>query len=141
MNNMSYKIVEHTADLRLKVSSPTLEDLFRDAAFGMMRVLKTDLEDYLDEKPTIKRELELGANNTTVLLVDFLNEILTLAETNEEIYTKISFKEIDENSIYAILEGIKIDEFDEDIKAVTYHEVDIKRNKLGELETILIFDI
>jgi len=37
--------------------------------------------------------------------------------------------------------GRKVEEFEEDIKAVTYHEAEVKKNEKGEYETMLVFDI
>ena len=34
-----------------------------------------------------------------------------------------------------------VDAFDEDIKAVTYHEANIEENEEGVLQTTIIFDI
>ena len=37
--------------------------------------------------------------------------------------------------------GFDIEEFDDDIKAVTYHEAEVRKNGKGNLETYMIFDI
>ena len=39
------------------------------------------------------------------------------------------------------LSGTRINNFDEEIKAVTYHEANVIKNKKGLWETCIIFDI
>lgn len=135
---MPYEVLKHTADVRLKVEGETLERLFSDALKGMMEILKTDI---LAGRPGTKRQISVSAPDKTALLVDFLNEVLSLSQINKEAYSVITFDEFSETSLGGNLEGVGVDEFDEDIKAVTYHEAEIKKNPAGNWETILIFDI
>jgi len=41
----------------------------------------------------------------------------------------------------ARLFGAHVRKFDEDIKAVTYHEANITHSPTGEFETMIVFDI
>ncbi len=133
-----YKFLPHTADFRMYVRAASPEELFKEALLGMMKVLKSDLEAFEDG---ISESVELKAGDMTVLLIDFLNEVLTLAQTNKEIYTDVDFEAFGETHLKANLRGARVDEFDEDIKAVTYHEADVVQNAKGEWETNLVFDI
>lgn len=143
---MPSEILKHTADLRIRVWADSLERLFQDAVFGMMGVLKENFKPQaLNHKkstnPELKREIKIKAGDQTALIVDFLNEALTMAQTNKEVYTGVKFNKISETELEAELNGIPVDEFDEDIKAVTYHEADVRQNESGEWETMLVFDI
>lgn len=135
---MSYEIIGHTADLRMRVSGDSPEELFDSAVKGMMAVLKK-------EKPMkgkiVRRQIKVNSINFTALLVDFLNEVLSLIEIHKEIYTKVRFKKLEEKSVLAELEGVVQKSFDEDIKAVTYHEAQVKKNEKGVWETMLVFDV
>jgi len=135
---MPYQILGHTADVRLHVEAETLTGLFRDALRGMMEIVKSDQKTNVQRTT---RTIALEASNETALLVDFLNEVLFQSHTNKEIYTSITFTKFQEKSLEAELQSASVDEFDEDIKAVTYHEADVKKNKEGKWETVLIFDI
>jgi len=135
---MSYEILGHTADVRLRIGSETLEELFRDALLGMMEIAKSDQKTNA-ERTT--RTIALEASDQTALLVDFLNEVLFQSHVNKEIYTGVTFTKFQEKSLGAEIEGIPVDEFDEDIKAVTYHEADVKKNKEGKWGTTLVLDI
>jgi SHS2 domain-containing protein len=134
---MSYEIIEHTADLRLKVCGRSLPELFSEAVSGMMSILAQGVK----RGPNITREVKVESANLTALLVDFLNEILTLCETNKEVYTEVVFGEFTETMLQAKLCGRSVRGFSEDIKAATYHEAKVSRNNKGEWETTLVFDI
>lgn len=135
---MTYEILKHTADLRMKVAGDTPEHLFAEAMRGMMSVLKADIP---AGAPVRKREISLEARDLTALLVDFLNEVLSLAQINKEVFPNVAFGNLTETSLEAEIEGVGIEKFDEDIKAVTYHEAEVRKNAEGKWETMLVFDI
>lgn len=135
---MPYKILGHTADVRLKVWGGSRKELFKDALLGMIKIIKTPNPKF---EIINKRTIEIESGDETALLVDFLNEVLYRANTNKEIYNDIDFKNLSETKLEAELSGSPVKEFDEDIKAVTYHEAEIKKRSDGQLEITLIFDI
>ncbi|MBI2451037.1 MAG: archease [Parcubacteria group bacterium] len=135
---MPYEILEHTADLRMRVAGKTKEDFFSAALEGMMRVLAEKPPKFFEKK---LRQVKIESPDLTSLLIDFLNEALSLAYINKEIYIKAVFKKLSETILEAELEGAAIDGFDEDIKAATYHEASAAQNEKGEWETVIIFDI
>lgn len=146
---MSYRFLEHTADLRMAAEGKDLQDLFSEALRGMMHILKPAGGEGKEANPAlerltikggVKRTLKIEAGDRTSLLIDFLNETLLLAQTHKEIYAGVKFKEFGEHRLEAELTGHKIDSFAEDIKAVTYHEAEVK-NENGIWKTNIIFDI
>ena len=136
---MPYKILEHTADLKMRVTGKTMEKLFQDAARGMMNFLKGKKDKRRTEKTT--RTIKTRSRDKTALLVDFLSEVLTLSQINKETYSGIIFKKLTEKEAEAELKGIPVLEFEEDIKAVTYHEADVKKNAQDMWATNIVFDI
>lgn len=135
---MAYKILEHTADVRLLVEGRTLEELFLEALRGMMEVLKPEKKEGGGEST---RRVQIEATSPTALLVDFLNEALWLAHTHREAVAEVNFEALTETRVVAVLRGAAVESFGEDIKAVTYHEAEIRENAAGNLETLLVFDI
>lgn len=134
---MSYQIIEHTADYKILVKGKTLADLFQSALAGMMDFLRpSEMEKIIVSRPAI-----INSADRTALLIDFLSEVLLLANTHKEIYQQISFKKLTEMGLEAKLIGHKVKEFKDDIKGVTYHEAEIRKSKIGELETLIVFDI
>ena len=74
-----------------------------------------------------------------MLLVDFLNEVLAKSQINKRMYKVESLKLI-RNELTAEISGISVEKFEEDVKAVTYHEVDIKKEG-DSYTTKLVLDI
>ena len=136
---MSYQILEHTADLKIGVQGKSLENLFAEVVLAMMDLMKP--ENFQEQGNSTRRKISIKSLDETTLLIDFMSEILLQANINKEIYTKITFKEFSSSSLGATLEGASVSEFNEDIKAVTYHEADIKKVSGGTWETIIVFDV
>lgn len=141
----SYKLLSHTADIRLKVEGDTLPELFSAALLGMSGILKPD---FCQKSAESRRahfplvcEISISSPDATALLVDFLSEALTFSCEKKAVFCQVEFAEITDNSLRAKIYGGKVNKFDEDIKAVTYHEAEIKKNKKGNLETVIVFDI
>lgn len=133
---MPYEILEHPADLRLRVWGRSLDALFKDALAGMNEFLGGKAK-----TGRIKRNVKINSSDKTALLVDFLNEALSLSQIHREAYAEVSFKKLTDTEAAAELVGSPVEEFAEDIKAATYHEANVIQNPDGVWETILVFDI
>ncbi len=133
-----FEILQHTADVRLRVEAVTIEELFRDAMRGMYAVMRAH-EDAGAKAVRRTIRVDDSADRTT-LLVDFLNEVLHRAHVVREMFTDATFVRLDETHAEAEVSGIGPASFEEDVKAVTYHEADVRRE--GETwMTTLVFDI
>lgn len=131
-----FEILEHTADLRIKAFGKTKEELFKNALLGMSSVQKTELP--AGEKITAKIKIESA--DAAALLVDFLSEALTQSQINKIVFYEAKFLKFSDTALEGEIEGVKIAEFDEDIKAATYHGAEI--GKKGDLyEVVVIYDI
>lgn len=135
---MPYKIISHTGDLRIVVTGKTIRELFSSALRGMMSYMSPGITK--NSKP-VQRSIFMKSPDKVTLLVDFLNEVLSLSQIYKEAYYKIKFNKITETKVEAKILGKRVKSFNEDIKAVTYHEADIQKNKKGEWQTTLVFDI
>lgn len=136
---MKYRVLSHTADLRLEVYGATPEELFMNSAEALAHILLPSLKEKVlaGARETIK----IKSFNQNTLLVDFLNEILSRSQINKAIYAVVSLKlDTKKVELEAVLSHVKVSEFEKDIKAVTYHETDIKKE--GEVwKTRLVLDI
>jgi SHS2 domain-containing protein len=146
-----YEILEHPAELRIRVFGKTKEELFKNAALAMANILSRGSTSQILKKISEEvkpRKVEIKSTDINTLLVDFLNDILAKGQINKCIY---SVSDIRLNASCSILHascvGHPVDHFDEDIKAVTYQDVDIKlitQNSLLKTkfwQTDLVFDI
>jgi len=133
-----FEILEHKADLKIRVFGKTKEELFLNVLLAMTESQKAE-----KEKPfkTIKREIKIKSSDLPALLVDFLSEVLYLTQINKEIYNNIKFKKFTDTELEAELPGQKVERFGEDIKAVTYHSLDVHQKEDGTWEATVLFDI
>lgn len=138
-----YEILEHAADLKIRVFGNSKEDLFSNALLAMIDALRPETA---EEK--IKEEIiKIESSDLPSLLVDFLSEILYLIQINKASYNKVKFKKFTDLSvnseqaeIEAELSGEVVKRFGEDIKAVTYHNLEIKKVN-DRWEAVVLFDI
>ncbi|MBU0668107.1 archease [Patescibacteria group bacterium] len=137
-----YKVIGHTADLRLKVEGDSLRELFTAALEGMASILKKGVSAGGEAGVGESAELiEIEASGPTLLLIDFLSEVLTRSQIEKKVFMKVEFDELTDTSAKARVYGAGVTDFDEDIKAATYHEADVRKNKAGKYETVIVFDI
>lgn len=136
----SKEILTHTADAKVKVTSETLPSLFRLSLESLNHLLYPDFGPDAFES-TITETIDLQAPDTTSLLIDFLSEVLTLSQINKAIFFDFEVNKMTDCVISGTLHGGFVDAFKEDVKAVTYHEADVKVNDRGDWETVIIFDI
>lgn len=138
MNNHSdagYEEIEHTADWQLNVWAPTLEGLFIQAAQGMYSLAHIRH----DETEQIEKQLNLQEADHEILLVSFLTELLYFASA-ENLAFEVDEIQLRDTQLSARLVGGQITRHDKEIKAVTYHALDIAR--LDDLYRVsIVFDV
>jgi len=134
--NSKFKILPHPADLKIQAYGRTKEELFSNMLKGITASQKATA---LPEK--VKRIIKINSSDLPSLLVDFLNEVLYLTQTNKEIYDMVEFKKLSNLKLEAELQGRKVERFGEDIKAVTYHSLDVHQEEDGTWQAIVLCDI
>jgi SHS2 domain-containing protein len=132
-----YKIIEHRADLKIKVFGKTKEELFENAVLAMNDYLQPEIKN----SKIIKRKILIKSFDIKTLIVDFLSEILYLIQTKKETYFKTDFKKFNDTEINAFIFGRKVKKFNEDIKAVTYYDLEIKQKEKNLWQATILFDI
>jgi len=136
-----YEILPHTADLKIKVFGETKEELFLNALLAMSECLKPDVKQKIKKGAAIKREISIKSADLSALLVDFLSEALYLSQVNKESYNDLKINNFSDTQINGELSGFSIERFGEDIKAATYHNLDISQKDDSTWEAVILFDI
>jgi SHS2 domain-containing protein len=137
---MDYEILDHTADVCIRVYGKSLDELLKCAALAMMELI-TDRE-----KVEILEEIEIEAQGETAeeLLVHWLGEILYVHQVEKMVFRNFEITLINENHLKGKALGEKIDfekhELRSDIKAVTYHNLKIEPSD-DKLKVDIVFDI
>ena len=133
-----FEILEHKADLKIRVFGKTKEELFKNAMNGMFKVAKYQKE-AKSQKSKVK--IKIFSFDLPSLLVDFLSEVLYLVETKKLVFENVKFKKFSENEIEAELIGKPLKRMGVHIKGVTYHYLDIHQEKDGTWQATILFDI
>lgn len=132
-----YEILEHKADFKIRAFGRAKEELFLNMLLGMDAGLRPELQ---NQKTKI-RKIKIKSPDLAALLVDFLSEALYLIQTNKEIYDNVKFIKFTDREIEAELSGREVERFGEDIKAVTYHGLDVHQKEDNAWEATVLFDI
>lgn len=150
---MSYKIIEHTADIGIYAEANSIENLFKEFALGF-KELTYDVNpnfyniNNIDNNQFQIKNIDLSANTYEELLVNFLDELNYNLLTKQLLFfsvDKLNIFDIDNlKSLNSIIKFIKyysdIHTLKKEIKAVTFHQLEIKK-KNDKYYATIIFDI
>jgi len=138
MQNVRY--IDHTGDAGIVVQAASPVELFRDCAFAMYQIIYPG---QIDDN-TIHHTIAITAPDDEQLLVNWLSELNYLFHTRQFMLSSIIRLIIKGTTLDAAITGGPVDRtrygFIREIKAVTYHQLYIK--KINELwEAQVIFDL
>jgi len=131
-----FQEIEHTADWAFRVRGRDLAQLFANAARGVFELQEGTGK---DETGTA-REVAVSGKDRETLLVNWLNELLYLQETQQEIYGQFEILEILDTHLRARVHGRPHRPEGKVIKAVTFHGLEIKQSEEG-LEATIVADV
>ncbi|MDD2751734.1 MAG: archease [Candidatus Omnitrophica bacterium] len=132
-----YAVFEHTADIGIKISGKSLKSIFQRAGLAIFQLSSEKLQNSKNRKKLIIKQ---RADKLDELLVNWLNELLSLSAAKGLIFEKISIKKIDQQKIEAEVTGADISNYkvNTEIKAATYHQLKIAKNKNGWQAQIIL---
>jgi len=135
-----YELIDHTADIGIKLKAKDLSSLFVNSAAAMFDVIaKKKTKKFLKGK---NFEIHLKEESLDELFMAWLRELLSLADCEDVIFTKFAVEHLAETEIKALVTGLKRSHFHiiREIKAVTYHDLKIGRVD-GIFRAEVIFDV
>jgi SHS2 domain-containing protein len=134
-SSSGFREIEHTADWELEVWAPSLVELLERAALGMYELAGVKIA----AGERISREFKLENNEPEMLLVDFLNELLFYIEAERLAFDHFQLQ-IRGDEMECKAEGSIIDSMDKEIKAATFHNLEVNRSERGLVANI-VFDV
>lgn len=133
----TFRVLDHDADIRIEVFGTSRQELFQNAATGVVSLL-TDLAHV---RPVIERRVAVSGNGE--LLVNFLNELLFIWDVERFIPAEVAV-DLVPDGVNARLKG---EHFDEDrhsiqleMKAVTYHNFSMTEEN-GVYKATFVIDV
>ncbi len=139
-SKFSYQLIEHTADIGIRVESFSLSGLFKKTGLAISSLSLERKRIQYPEKHKI--EIMQQAANVEELFVNWLNELLSVSSAESLVFEDILIKQINDNYVDAIAIGSDIRNYklNTEIKAATYHQLKVKRNGLI-WQAEVIFDV
>ena len=134
-SDKGYREIEHTADWELEAWGPTLPDLFEQSARGMYQLSGA----IIDRSARCEQQICLSAQDWESLLVSFLSELLFIGETKGTAFDGFEIN-LDAGMLKGRLSGGKLKALEKEIKAVTYHELQIEHDCPG-FRVRIVFDV
>ena len=135
-----FEFFEVTADVGYKAYGKTLEESFENAALAMFEVI-TDTSKI---DPKIERKIEVESEDECALLYDWLSEFLVLLDVDFLVFSKFEVKINKQGDGFSLKGTAWGEEFNREIhesraevKAVTYHLMDVKRDNGVMVQVIL----
>lgn len=143
-----YQQLPHTADIKIRVFGQTKENLFEHAVIAMFQVLGPHAQgcqrvNDLLVCPVLPKThaVEVESTDLESLLVDFLSQAWWLSDVYNEAYLAACVEFLTDTRLRATLSGVAISGFDVvEIKAVTYHDLKIKKEG-DQWQVDIVFDI
>ncbi len=136
----SFELFDHTADIGIRARAATLPELLEAAGNGLYAVIG-ELVPCGEPQPL---SFDLKGADAAVLLRDYLNELLVLFDRDHRRVTTLEVPKFDDGRLVATAETQVVDghrsSYDHEVKAVTYHELEI-RTIPGGYEATIIVDI
>ena len=130
---MSYRWVEHTAELEMEIEAPTEEGVFVDALLALVELLGDDSRG----DPLSAREIALGGRERAVLLVEWLDELVYMAETEDLVPEDVVRIELSDDGLAATVR-CRRGSPRHLIKAATYHRLAFEPSGHGFRATVVL---
>jgi SHS2 domain-containing protein len=127
-----FTIEQHTADIRIRVVAAAIEELFIDSIRGLMAVMQPS-----GGASPVEETVDVSGPDTTALLIDLLNEVLSRAHIHRAAYEPESIV-LRDGSATARLRRQSGATFEEDVKAVTWHEADVRQDGADWITTLVL---
>lgn len=118
---MTYRWVDHTAEVELHVEAPSAEQVFVEAAAALGELLAGD-----GGEPA-QREVDLEARDLPTLLADWLEELVELADVDGFVPQRVPSLTLEGVRVRATVEGLR-GEPRPLVKAVTYHGLRLEQD-------------
>lgn len=131
-----FEEIEHTADRAFRVQGRNFEELLENAARAMSSLDRPSPSG----EPSVVRTIEVEGIDRETLLVNWLNEILYLEQTQGEVYDRFQILESSNRHLHARLGGRQSEGWVTQIKAATFHDLAIKQTP-DRLEATIVFDV
>ncbi len=134
-----FEIVNHTADVGIVAYGDDISQAFANAARALFSLI-TELDDV---EEILHRDIELVAPDEESLLVEWLNELICLFDTENIVFKRFDVTKLNNTQLKARSYGEKVDSskhrLKTGVKAATYHMLKVAKGDGCRVQ--VLFDI
>jgi SHS2 domain-containing protein len=132
-----FEVLEHTADIGLLAWGRTIEELFENAAAGLLEILSAAAP-----QGSIEEEIAAEADDRAALLVHFLDELIYLVDGRGARIARVDVRFDAPTKLLARLSWTPSEEPVEgtELKAATFHQLSLEERD-GGYEGTVYFDV
>jgi SHS2 domain-containing protein len=127
-----FRWIDHTAELELEITATTKEAVFREALAAFAELVGRD-----SRGEPAEHTVTVTASDAPALLVEWLGELVFLAETRDFLPEGVTALELGEKDLRATVAG-RSDEPSHLVKSVTYHGLELRENGEGWLARVVL---
>ncbi len=128
---------EATADIGFRAYGKDLNEAFENAGLAIFNII-SDTDDIV---PAKEISFEVASEDNISLLYDYLEELLFYHEVEFMLFSEFHVEITDGFHLKATIRGEGIDwgrhERKTEIKAITFHKMDVKQGETAELQAIV----
>ena len=132
----SHEIADHVSEVRLRVRASSLGGLLVEAGRAIAELQLRGAE----ASSAGWRTIELSAPDRALLLVDWLNELIYLAEAERWVGVHFDVDSAEDGQLRARVRGVRLEHSVSLLKAATLHELRVAEIP-GGLEGEVILDV
>ena len=134
---MSYRWVDHTAEVELEIEAPSERAVLEEALRALAGLLGVDAGGRGDLESTSERTVIAEAPDRPTLLAVWLEELAFLAESEGFVALRLVDLDLDADALRATVAGV-LDEPPPLIKAVTYHRLSFGPSESGYVARVVL---
>ena len=133
----NYEYFDVTADIGFKAYGESLNEAFENAGLAIFNVIS----DTSNVEPKKEISFKVRSEDEISLLYDFLEELLFYHEIEFMLFSEFHVEIDDMLQLRATIRGEAIDwdrhERKTEIKAITYHKMDVRKTDIFEVQAIV----
>ena len=135
---MSFRFLEHTADVRVECVGRTFAELLESAAAGLYAIALLERRDDVSDE----RHVRAAGDSREETLIRWLQELNFLLDTDHFVATFFHFATVSERDVEAVASGYLCapEERAEEVKSATYQQLAVRETGEGFV-TQITFDL
>jgi len=137
---MPYEEMEHTADVKMRITAPDFTSLLSESAFALSHTLYGP---YIKEPAEKTLKLEVEGKDDIELIVNFLSELLFQMEV-EYLVPQTFYLKVEDKYLTGTVSGVEFNRKKHaggiGVKGISYSGISLTKTNT-EYELIIIFDI